>query len=308
MQPCVILLVDDDRQALSELSEILGPYGHRLLTAASGAQALRQIDHDGSIAIVVSDIAMPDMGGFELARSLERRLQGSDSLQLIFCSGLSGSQIVLDALRHNAVDFVGKPVDKTVLLGAVNRAARRIATARRRHENLQEMIGQFRAMENLSRRIAGTAMKLDRMGPPEGDAGLPEPASIDAELGQAGETPPLSVGNTWLSTKIEMWIRVYGLVDGHFAKHGVEVDSWPIILEVMRAAVRRQGVPVTNLTISSSMPQTTALRRIDRLLKVGFLAKRDDPTDRRRSILVLTELGERFAKEIVEKLAAAGAG
>lgn len=73
MNPSV-LLVDDDRAALYALSEVLGELPVRLVLAASGEEALRQVlKHE--FAAILLDVRLPRMDGFEVAaaiRSLER--------------------------------------------------------------------------------------------------------------------------------------------------------------------------------------------------------------------------------------------
>lgn len=69
-----ILIVDDDRAALYALSEVLGELPVRLVLAASGEEALRQVlKHE--VAAILLDVRLPKMDGFEVAaaiRSLER--------------------------------------------------------------------------------------------------------------------------------------------------------------------------------------------------------------------------------------------
>jgi CheY-like chemotaxis protein len=69
-----ILIVDDDRGTLYALSEVLGELPVRLVLAASGEEALRQVlKHE--FAVILLDVRLPNMDGFEVAaaiRSLER--------------------------------------------------------------------------------------------------------------------------------------------------------------------------------------------------------------------------------------------
>jgi CheY-like chemotaxis protein len=69
-----ILLVDDDRATLYALSEVLGELPVRLVLAASGEEALRQVlKHE--FAVILLDVRLPKMDGFEVAaaiRSMER--------------------------------------------------------------------------------------------------------------------------------------------------------------------------------------------------------------------------------------------
>ena len=67
-----VLLVDDDRTLLSVLSRRIERAGYNVLTAASGPAALNQLEA-GWPALLVIDLMMPEMDGFELAAELHRR-------------------------------------------------------------------------------------------------------------------------------------------------------------------------------------------------------------------------------------------
>ena len=62
-----ILLVDDQPSRLLTYEAILSPLGHRLVTASSGEEALKRL-MDGEFAVILLDVSMPGMDGFETAR------------------------------------------------------------------------------------------------------------------------------------------------------------------------------------------------------------------------------------------------
>jgi CheY-like chemotaxis protein len=68
-----VLVVDDDAQVLAPVAEMLRGLGHDPVEAASGAEALRLLETDSSIELVLSDHAMPEMTGSEFAEIIRRR-------------------------------------------------------------------------------------------------------------------------------------------------------------------------------------------------------------------------------------------
>src|SRR5687767_2278086 len=84
-EPVPILLVDDNPQQLRLLEDSLGDPAYRIVTAQSGPDALRQL-LSGHFALVILDVRMPDMDGFEVARLLRSRGKTSN-LPIIFLSG-----------------------------------------------------------------------------------------------------------------------------------------------------------------------------------------------------------------------------
>src|SRR5262249_12587946 len=65
---CRFLLVDDDLRNLDALREVLLMHGHYADTAQSGTEALKKIDSTSRYDIVLCDLAMPGMNGWEVAR------------------------------------------------------------------------------------------------------------------------------------------------------------------------------------------------------------------------------------------------
>jgi len=80
-----ILVVDDDRGVCELTARILGQFGYRVLTANSGQEALQQAEVFGAdIDLVVTDVVMPKMSGWELGRRLKINRPG---LKMIYMSG-----------------------------------------------------------------------------------------------------------------------------------------------------------------------------------------------------------------------------
>jgi GAF domain-containing protein/CheY-like chemotaxis protein len=119
-QPLRILLVDDEEEVRQALAEMLTSQGHTLMQAASGPDALRWIDDGVELDLVVSDLVMPTMTGWELAEAVKRRRPG---LRIGVVTGWGDVPEVTPATRM-AVDFV---LSKPVTLEALDEAVRRLA-------------------------------------------------------------------------------------------------------------------------------------------------------------------------------------
>jgi DNA-binding response OmpR family regulator len=98
-----ILVVDDDPAILKYVSGVLADADYRVLTAASGAAALRQSrDYKGEIHLLLSDFQMPAMSGIELATQM---CVDRPQLKVLMMSGFSGGMLVLNEGWH----FLAKP-------------------------------------------------------------------------------------------------------------------------------------------------------------------------------------------------------
>jgi signal transduction histidine kinase len=109
-----ILLVDDQPARLLTYESILGQLGHNLVTARSGTEALERL-MGGEYAVVLLDVNMPGMDGFEVASMIHEHPR-FERTPIIFITGVHISE--LDRLRGytlGAVDYVAIPVVPTIL-------------------------------------------------------------------------------------------------------------------------------------------------------------------------------------------------
>jgi PAS domain S-box-containing protein len=116
--PSKILIVDDNAFYLSVLSTILKDLHATILKAESGKEALRLID-ENNFALAILDIQMPEMDGFELAAAI-RAQQDRDILPIIFLTADNSDKIQLfRGYDIGAIDYLLKPVNKTIFLNKV---------------------------------------------------------------------------------------------------------------------------------------------------------------------------------------------
>src|SRR5437660_8061575 len=109
-----ILLVDDEPKNLTALQAILEGDGLNLVTAQSGAEALRQaLSQD--FAVIVLDVMMPELDGFETAELIRAR-ERSQSTPIIFLTAADrGDEAMLHGYALGAVDYLVKPFEPEVL-------------------------------------------------------------------------------------------------------------------------------------------------------------------------------------------------
>ena len=118
-----ILLVDDDPTLLSVLARRLTREGFDVRTAASGQAALAGLDRSWP-ALVVVDVMMPGMDGFELCRRIKRIAD----LPIIVLSAVDAGEAKVLALQEYAEDYIVKPFDPDELVARVQRIMRRAST------------------------------------------------------------------------------------------------------------------------------------------------------------------------------------
>ena len=119
-----VLIVDDDKDARTLLSEILALEGIRCLTAASGEAALKILETEAeikkpSIGLLITDLRMGRVDGLELIRQVRESVRAA--LPIIIVSGDADVKDAIAAMHLSVVDFLLKPIDASHLLTLVKR-------------------------------------------------------------------------------------------------------------------------------------------------------------------------------------------
>ena len=140
-----VLIVDDHQPSRIALSTCLADSGHQVLQAGSGERAL-ELASDGLPDVVVLDVGLPGINGFETTRLL-KDLAGEEYLPIVIVSGLADPTARMLALRSGADTFLTKPVafdellcriDHLAALHAGNKSLRRAAMDLRNRDHLKD--------------------------------------------------------------------------------------------------------------------------------------------------------------------------
>jgi PAS domain S-box-containing protein len=114
-----VLLVDDHPPNLLALKAVLDPLGLNLVLATSGKQALEHLLRE-DFAVILLDVQMPDMDGFETAAIIRGR-ERTREVPIIFVTAIHlGADQVTRGYARGAVDYLAKPLDPEVLRAKVS--------------------------------------------------------------------------------------------------------------------------------------------------------------------------------------------
>ncbi|GAB2737342.1 response regulator [Kitasatospora kifunensis] len=119
VQKAKILLVDDRPENLLALEAILSALDQTLVRAVSGEEALKALLTD-DFAVILLDVQMPGMDGFETAAHIKRRERTRD-IPIIFLTAINhGPHHTFRGYAAGAVDYISKPFDPWVLRAKVS--------------------------------------------------------------------------------------------------------------------------------------------------------------------------------------------
>jgi PAS domain S-box-containing protein len=113
-----ILVVDDQPDTLTALEALLEPLGHEIVTASSGEEALRRL-LDEDFGVIVMDVRMPGMDGFETVELIRQRRRHEDTAIIFLTGADADSEQITRGYTAGAVDYIVKPVDPEVLRSKV---------------------------------------------------------------------------------------------------------------------------------------------------------------------------------------------
>lgn len=104
--PTKILIADDDAMVRTTVSKILEMFGHHVDTARDGKDVLQLVDDNYDVIIL--DINMPDMDGFE---TMDRLNALSYDIPVLFLTGAGSMDYAVKAINLGAYDFLTKPIE-----------------------------------------------------------------------------------------------------------------------------------------------------------------------------------------------------
>ena len=177
-----VFVVDDDASDLRAMKRLLHSAGYLVETFESAQELLQRENHLG-YGCLIADLRMPGDSGLDLQAKLN---QQDYTLPIIFMTGAGDTESGVNAMKHGAVDFLSKPVEKEVLFSVIEeaiendrqaralfdrqvRAKRRIAKLTEREKEImnyvvtgmpnKEIAYQLRISEKTVKAHRGQAMK-----------------------------------------------------------------------------------------------------------------------------------------------------
>ena len=147
-----ILVVDDTLQNVKLLTDVLCARGYDVVTAASGAEALEQVERQKP-ALVLLDVVMPGMSGYEVCRQI-RENRATATLPVVMVTALDPGTERLKGIEAGADDFITKPINQPELLARVKSLLR--------IKSLYDQLEDWN--RNLEARVQDQVQQLERLG------------------------------------------------------------------------------------------------------------------------------------------------
>ena len=218
----MILIVDDKRENVFSLKTVLEQHGFQTDSVLSGEEALKKVlKHD--YALIILDVQMPDMDGFEVAEALTG-LNKTRDIPIIFLSAINThKKYVTKGLESGAVEYLTKPVDPDILILKVRnfyRLYEKNAALKEAEKALKQTVSELYSTLEALPQLAFTASQT-------GEVEYVNQPWLEYAL-SSKEFPesngPASLYDTWLGLiskgqPVEQEVAIKKISDGKFYHH-----------------------------------------------------------------------------------------
>lgn len=150
-----VLCVDDEPQNLRLLEVLLAGNGYEVIKAENGRQALEIVRHQ-AVDIILLDIMMPEMDGFEVCRLLKSN-EKYRNIPVIMITSLTSREDRIKGIDAGAEDFISKPFD----VGEVLARIRMLLKVRESNERLKGAYDSIVSLESFGEQVVKTFNPLD---------------------------------------------------------------------------------------------------------------------------------------------------
>lgn len=198
--PSRIVIVDDDQDILKLMETILIPRGFNVVTFTEAKLALESLKNDNQkVDLIISDIQIPDMGGLQFLGAVKEFLP---EVPVLMMTAYGTINMVIEALRLGASDFIQKPFVKSDLIMAAEKAVKSLelsnqqnSTAKLQHEiHKSQIISKSADMQKvmeLAQRVAFASANVLITG--ESGTGKEVIAKIIHNLSPRGNKPLVAI-------------------------------------------------------------------------------------------------------------------
>ncbi|MDO8991017.1 MAG: hybrid sensor histidine kinase/response regulator [Sideroxyarcus sp.] len=226
-----ILVVDDTADNLLLLSHLFND-AYRVRIAHTGEKALHICQSDDPPDLVLLDIMMPGMDGFEVARRM-REHPASESIPVIFVTAMTGENERHRGMELGAVDFVTKPVDPDSLKLRVRNFMRYVELHKQLQANYDNMLELARLREQVE-----NITRHDMKGPLAGVIGLVQTMAYDNTLNSEQINQLRMVEDTALQVldMINLSSELFKIETGRFSLEARPVKIGDILKRIVEIA------------------------------------------------------------------------
>lgn len=244
-----ILIVDDTPENLQLLSQIFKDQ-YRVKIAHNGQKALNICQSATPPDLVLLDVMMPDMDGFEVARQM-REHPDSQMIPIIFVTAMTNLDARLKGLELGAVDYVTKPIDPEQLAPRVQNFMRYMQL----HKQLQADYDTMLEMERLKEEVAQMS-RHDVKAPLAGVVGILQALQRDELLNNRQIAQLRTAENAAMQSinMINLTSELFNIESGNFKLNAKNIDIESLLRSIVELAREFFANKQLSIVLDSDMP------------------------------------------------------
>lgn len=185
-----VLVVDDESTSRLILKARLERENYRVVTAADGLEAIERFEREIP-DIVFLDVMLPDMYGYEVARSM-KHTAGERFVPIIFLTGLSEEEALAECVAAGGDDFLSKPINFSILkskIQAIERIRDLYENGRRQRTELADLHARMQFEQQIAERILSGAVMARNVANPPIQCWLQSASTFNGDLFISAYTP-----------------------------------------------------------------------------------------------------------------------
>lgn len=253
-----ILVVDDTADNLLLLSHLFKDE-YRVRISHTGAKALEICQSNNPPDLVLLDIMMPGMDGFEVARRM-REHPTSVTIPIIFVTAITDEDARHKGLELGAIDFVTKPIDPSILKPRVQNFMRHVELHKQLQANYDDMLELAKLRENVE-----LITRHDIKGTLAGVIGLVQGLEKDDSMSnkQIGQLKMAEESALQVLDMINLSSELLLIETGHFKLEAEKIDISDIlrrIVEISRATFSAKHLTIsidTDMSVGEEIPNAS---------------------------------------------------
>lgn len=281
------ILVVDDEPAFRELMQShLQRHGYSVQAAGDGREAIQALQTAGHFAVMVTDLAMPNMGGLDLLREARRF---DPQLEVIVISATDTVETAIAAMReYGAYDFLRKPLEPVSELSVAVRRAADYRRLRLEREALQAQIaGEAQRLRTLIANTSDAILSADAqgtlrvanpaaerllgqgqlIGTPAAQSLPPHLTRLVANWEAVGNHQPVVVEIPWSETTTYL-LSLTPLPGGHSQGEG-----WVMVIHDITLLKQLEGLQMRLLTEAANKIQLPLTQALGTLVEISQMAE-----------------------------------
>lgn len=233
MAPPIVLVVDDEEKNVKLFKAILSHEGLEVIVASNGQTALQLVE-ERLPDLILLDVMMPGMNGFDVCRRLKKEAR-TQMIPVLMVTALKEKEDRIMALHAGADDFLSKPIDGTELVVRVKsllRIKRYYDELTAKNRQIHEKNIKIEKMEDLKERLFHMVIH-DLRSPLTSMLGAMELLQLDSEELAPNQNEMVNVcmrGCRELRQMIESVLDVYRIEDGNIKLYK-ETFDWSALIE-----------------------------------------------------------------------------